>query len=186
MPNEIELNELSLHILDIVQNSIKASASLVRIFVNISTSDNLLTITVKDNGSGFDVKAYENSLSKNSNRQGGYGIPLFKKSAEKTGGFFKITSILGKGTEITAAFKLNSPCCLPLGDINATVETLFFCCTEIDFIYNYKIDEEGFTLSTKDIKDIMGNIPINNFETVKFIKAFLKENTDNLNQNRIF
>ncbi len=186
MPSEIELNELSLHILDIVQNSIKANASLVHISVNIRTLDDLLTITIKDNGSGFDVKAYENSLNKSSDKQCGYGIPLFKRSAEKTGGFFKITSTLGKGTEVTAAFKLSSPYCLPLGDINATVETLFFCCTDLDFVYNYKIDDESFTLSTKDIKEIMGNIPINNFETVKFIKAFLKENTDNLNQNRIF
>ena len=77
MPDKIELNEISLNILDIVQNSIKANASLVHIYVNISTLDNLLTVIIKDNGSGFDVKAYEDTKDKNKNKHGGYGIPLF-------------------------------------------------------------------------------------------------------------
>lgn len=192
MPYIIKLDELSLHILDIVQNSIKAKSSLVHILLNISTTDNLLTITVKDNGSGFDVKAYENTQKNKSdtdssvNNHGGYGIPLFKESAEITGGFLRITSTEGKGTEITAAYILNSPKRLPLGDINATVETLFFCCTDVDFVYTYKVDEEGFTLSTKEIKELIGNVPINNPDIAKHIKALLKENTDILNQNRIF
>lgn len=187
MPNIIELNELSLNVLDIVQNSIRANASLVHIFVSISTLNNLLTIAVKDNGSGFDVNTYENALNESIyHRQGGYGIPLFKESAEKTGGSFKIFSAAGKGTEIISSYILNSPYRLPLGDINATIETLFFCCTDINFVYTYKVDEESFTLSTKDVKRIMGNIPINNPETAQFIKEYLKENTNILNKNRIF
>lgn len=189
MTDKTELNEISLNILDIVQNSIKARASLVHIFVDISTSDNSLIIKVKDDGSGFDVNAYENAQNKkkyNGNKHGGYGIMLFKESAEKTGGYFKISSIIGKGTEITSAYILNSPCRLPLGDINATVEALVFCCTDVDFVYTYKVDEGSFTLSTKEIKEIIGNIPINNPEVVNFVKAYLKENTDNLNKNRIF
>lgn len=189
MPDKIRLKELSLNVLDIVQNSIKANASLVHIFVNISTLDNLLTITVKDNGSGFDVNAYKNSLNigkRNHNKQGGCGISLFKESAEKTGGSFKIISTVGKGTEIISSYILNSPCRSPLGDINATIEALFFCCNNTDFVYTYKVDEESFTLSTKEIKEIMGNIPVNNPETAEFIKAYLKENTRILNKNRIF
>ncbi len=186
MPNKIELNEISLNVLDIVQNSVKANASLVHIFVNISTLDNLLTVIVKDNGSGFDVKAYEDSKDKNKNKHNGYGIPLFKESAEKTGGWFKISSAVGQGTEITSAYILNNPCRIPLGDINSTVQSLVFCCTDVDFVYTYSVDEKSFTLNTKDIKESIGNVPINNSEVYNFVKAYLKENTDNLNQNRIF
>lgn len=189
MTDITELNEISLNILDVVQNSIKSASSLVTILVSINTADNSLIIKVKDNGSGFDVKAYENTQKQkrhNGSKRGGYGIMLFKESAEKTGGHFEISSVIGKGTEITSAYILNSPCRLPLGDINATVEALIFCCTDVDFVYTYKVDGGSFTLSTKEIKEIIGNIPINNPEVVKFVKAYLKENTDNLNQNRIF
>ena len=186
MPDKIELNEISLNIFDIVQNSIKANASLVHIYVNISTFDNLLTVTVKDNGSGFDVRAYENTKNKGKNKHGGYGISLFKESAEKTGGRFKISSSIGYGTEVTSTYILNSPCRAPLGDINATIETLIFCCANVDFVYTYEVDGKSFTLNTKKIKEIIGNIPINNTEVSDFVKAYLKENTDDLNQNRIF
>lgn len=186
MPDKIELNEISLNILDIVQNSIKANASFVHIFVNISTFNNLITVTVKDNGRGFDVKAYENTKDKSKNKHGGYGISLFKESAEKTGGWFKISSTAGHGTEITSAYILDSPCRAPLGDVNATVGSLIFCCTDVDFVYTYEVDDKSFTLNTKEIKEIIGKIPINNSEVSNFVKAYLKENTDNLNQNRIF
>ena len=188
MPDKIELNEISLNILDIVQNSIKANASLVHIYVNISTLNNLLTVIIKDNGSGFDVRAYENTNTKNKhkNKHGGYGIPLFKESAEKTGGRFKISSSIGHGTEVISTYILNSPCRAPLGDINATMETLIFCCSDVDFVYTYEVDGESFTLNTKEIKEMIGNIPINNSEVSNFVKAYLKENTDDLNQNRIF
>ena len=185
MPDKIELNEISLNILDIVQNSIKAKASLVHVSVNISTSDNLLTVIVKDNGCGFDIKAYEKAKDKHINNHG-YGIPLFKESAEKTDGEFKISSSIGHGTEIISSYILNSPCRAPLGDINATVETLIFCCTDVDFVYTYEVDRKSFTLNTKEIKEIIGDIPINNTEVSDFVKAYLKENTDDLNQNRIF
>ena len=186
MPDKIELNEISLNILDIVQNSIKADASLVHIYVNISTFHNLLTVNVKDNGSGFDVKAYENTKNISKNKHGGYGIPLFKESAEITGGRFKISSVAGHGTEVTSTYILNSPCRAPLGDINATIETLIFCCANVDFVYTYEVDGKSFTMNTKKIKEIIGNIPINNTEVSDFVKAYLKENTDDLNQNRIF
>ena len=82
MTDKIKLKELSLNVLDIVQNSIKANASLVHIFVNISTFDNLLTIIVKDNGSGFDVNAYESSLNlgrRNHNKHAAAVFPFLKK-----------------------------------------------------------------------------------------------------------
>lgn len=187
MLDEIKLDELSLNILDIVLNSVKANASLVHISVDISTIDNCLTITIKDNGCGFDVDAYENSINKRvCNDHRGRGIPLFKKSAEMTGGSFKMISTPGKGTEITSSYVLDSPCRIPLGNINSTIEALFFCCINTDFVYIYTVDDESFTLSTKDIKKIMGNIPVNNPDTAAFIKDYLKENTHILNKNRIF
>lgn len=189
MPDEIKLNELSLHILDIVQNSIRANASIVHISINICTSDNLLTVSIGDNGDGFDVSAYENAIkefSPNDNLKRGHGIPLFKRSAEITGGSFKILSAEGKGTEIAATYILNSPDRVPLGDIDETVEILITCCTDVDFVYTYSVDNHGFVLDTRHVKEILENIPINNPETVKFIKTYLKENTENLNRNRIY
>lgn len=189
MPDEIKLNELSLNILDIVQNSIKANASAVHISVKICTDDNLLTIFIGDNGTGFDVLAYEKFVQEASladNSISGHGIQLIKKSAEVSGGSFKISSTTGKGTELTAIYILNSPLRVPLGDICSTVEVLITCCTDVDFIYDYSVDGSVFVLDTREIKRILADIPINDPEAVKFIKSYLKENTENINRNRIY
>lgn len=173
-----ELKELSLNILDIAQNSIRANSTLIEISVIISTAENSLIITVKDDGCGFDTAECEKRLQKvdNSNRNNGLGLLLLKNSAEKTGGKIELCSKKGSGTEIKAFYILNSPLRPPLGDVEETVEALMFCCKDIHFIFTFKQDAREFVLDTVQIKDILGKIPIDTPEVKEFIKEYLKEN----------
>lgn len=183
-----EFKELSLNILDIVQNGIKANASLIEIFILISTYENTLTITVKDNGGGFDTEKYKEKIINGELPQGngGYGLLLFKDSAEKTGGTFHISSEKGTGTTVKAGYILNSPNRSPLGDICETVKILMLCCKDIRIVYSYNVDGQSFALDTAQLKEIMGKIPLDSPEVTGFIGEYLKQNTDKINKNRIF
>ena len=88
------MKEISLNILDIAENSVKAGAPLTEIYVD-ETGDELI-LTIKDNGCGMDeetVKAVTDPFyTTRKTRKVGLGIPLLKLACEQTGGSLTITS----------------------------------------------------------------------------------------------
>ncbi|MCM1053942.1 MAG: ATP-binding protein [Bacteroides sp.] len=184
------MTELSLNVLDVVQNSIRAKASLTVISVEIHTDENSLVITIEDNGAGMDKetlsRAADPFFTTRSTRKTGLGLPFFKMSAESTGGSFAIASEKGKGTRVTARYVLDSADRMPLGDMPSVMEALALCNTDIDFVYNYSVDGEGFTFDTVKIKEILEGVPLTAPEVKKFIREFLRENTDEINKKKTF
>lgn len=181
-------SELSLNILDIAQNSIRANASLIEISLEINTRLNSLVIVIRDNGEGFNPDDCQKSkkADKGGENRNGFGLALFKESAEITGGNFEIKSKIGFGTVVTAEYVLDSPYRKPIGDINATIEALILCCNDFDIVYTCKIDGEGFTVSTAEIKDVLSDIPLHTPEVMEYIRHCLKESTDSINKNKNF
>ena len=184
------MTELSLNVLDIAQNSVKAKATLIEISVTADTKRDSLVIEIKDNGCGMDAETLKRVTdpfyTTRTTRRVGLGIPFYKMAAEMTGGSFDIVSEVGKGTAVTARFVLSSIDRMPLGDMPGTMETLIVYNTDIDFVYNYKVDERSFSLSTNEMKGILGDVPLNAPEVVRYIREFLKENTDAVNQDNHF
>ena len=184
------MTELSLNVLDIAQNSVKAKASLIEISVDISTAENRLVIIIKDNGCGMDEETVKKVIdpfyTTRTTRKVGLGVPFFKMSAEMTGGSFNIASEKGKGTEVTAEYVLDSIDRMPLGDMPATIETLVLYNTDIDFIYRYGVDGEEFELNTVQMKDILGGVPLDTPDVAEYIKEFLRENTETVNKDKTF
>lgn len=174
------LNDLSLNVLDIALNSVKAGASLTEIAVTISTALNSLIITVRDNGRGFNIKEYENSKASAPEKKSGKGLILFKESAEITGGEFYITSKLGEGTFVKASYILESCNRALLGDMAETIAALALC--EGIFAYTYTVNGDSFTLNTADITKILGVNPAKCPAAIKFIKDYIRENTDFINK----
>lgn len=188
MPDYKNFHELSLNVLDIAQNSIKANASLIKISVLINTAVDTLTVTVDDNGDGFDTRQYQKMLQegKYPRENKGLGLLLFKESTEAAEGKLEISSKIGIGTSVKAMYILSSPNRTPLGDINETIKTLILCCKNIRIVYIYEVDGQGFTLDTEQIKEIMGEISLDSPEVMGFIGEYLNEKTDYINKNRIF
>ena len=184
------MTELSLNVLDVAQNSVKAKASLIEISVDISTAENKLVIIIKDNGCGMDEETVKRVIdpfyTTRTTRKVGLGVPFFKMSAEMTGGCFSISSEKGKGTEVTAEYVLDSIDRMPLGDMSSTIETLVIYNTDIDFIYRYGVDGESFELNTVQMKDILGGIPLDTPDVAEYIKEFLRENTETVNKEKTF
>ena len=175
------MQELSLNILDIAQNSVVAGASLIEIGVEMSGEENrMMAITIKDNGKGMDAEtlaAVENPFfTSRTTRKVGLGIPLFKQAAEQTGGSFSITSQLGEGTLVKAVFDTQSIDFTPLGEVWDTVAILIQMNENIEFVYTVKKGEDEFVCDTRQLKEVMEGMPLSDVMVVQWIKEFIREN----------
>lgn len=184
------MTEISLNVLDIAQNSIKAGAKLIEISCLIDTKNDSLVISIKDDGCGMSAeqlaRVTDPFFTTRTTRKVGLGVSFFKMAAEMTGGNFEITSEQGVGTNVTARFVLSSIDRMPLGNMSDTIETLIVYNTQIDFIYTYTVDDECFTLSTTEMKEILGGIPLDSPDVVAYIREFLTENTSTANKEYNF
>lgn len=174
------MRELSLNVMDIVQNSISANATSIQIKVTENRKTCMLSIKIEDNGKGMTQDQIEHVqdpfFTTRTTRKVGLGVPLFKMAAIQTGGSFSITSSLGKGTTVYAEFKTNSVDMTPLGDINDTVKLLIQCNPEIDFIFTHRVDENCFSLNTLELREILGqDVPLNSPDVTLWIQEFLQE-----------
>ncbi len=176
------MRELSLNILDIAQNSITAGASLITIEVSENTILHTLLIGIYDNGKGMSEEQVRSVIdpffTTRTTRKVGMGIPLFKMAAEQTGGGLEIESELGVGTSVRANFKTDSVDFTPLGDIASTVQMLITMNTDRDFLYKHSVDGKDFVADTREIKAILGDVPLDTYEVSQWILEFIKENTE--------
>ena len=173
------MQELSLNVLDIAQNSVRAGASLVRITLDEDREKETLMISVADDGCGMteeQVKSVTNPFfTTRTTRKVGLGIPFFKMAAEATGGSLPIHSTPGKGTETRAFFHTGHIDMLPVGNMAETVEMLITMNPDMDFLYVHSVGNEQFTLDTREIKAVLEDVPINSPEVASFIKETLAE-----------
>ena len=173
------MQELSLNVLDIAQNSVRAKASLVTITVAERSTDHFLEISIADNGCGMTpeqvARAMDPFFTTRTTRKVGLGISFFKLSAESTGGSFDIQSTLGVGTVTTARYHTDHIDMLPIGDMNATILSLISMNPQMDFVYQRSLDDNSFTLDTRELKAVLEDVPLNSPEVVQFIKETLEE-----------
>ena len=150
------MEDISLHILDIVENSIVAKAKRIEIRVIEDIEENLFIVEIEDDGEGMDEATVKRVLdpffTTRTTRKVGLGLPMLAQSAKESGGNIEISSQVGKGAKVKATFQYNHPDRRPLGDMKATLMTLISSHPEIDFLYEYKSGEEVLRLDTRDIK----------------------------------
>ena len=136
------MEDLSLHILDIVENSVAARADKIEIRTTEDKKKDLLSVEVIDNGFGMDEETTKKALdpfyTTKTVRRFGFGLSLLMEAAKTAGGSFSIESKKGKGTKISATFQLSHIDRQPMGDMGQTMITLILGNPEIDFIYIHK------------------------------------------------
>lgn len=174
------MRELSLHILDIAKNSVKAKARLVEIAVRADSAADRLSIVIRDDGCGmspeFLRRVQDPFTTTRTTRKVGMGIPLFKQAAESAGGSFSISSELGKGTEVRAEFQLSHIDRMPLGDLGSTMILLISGSPDIDFRLDFQVDERSFSLDTREVKQTLEGVPVDLPEVQAFLREMLTEN----------
>lgn len=174
------MKELSLNILDITENSVKAGATLTEI--SIIEKGDTLTLIIKDDGCGMSdeiLKTVENPFyTTRTTRKVGLGIPLLKMAAEQTGGNVKIVSSTDKdshGTCITALFYKNHLDFTPLGDVKETVLTLIQGHPDTDFLFTHQKEENEARLDTRELRSVLEGVPLNTYEVLQWIREYLNE-----------
>lgn len=168
------MEDLSLHILDIVENSIEAGADTVEIRLAEDTVKDLLSIEIKDNGRGMDEETAkmvtDPFYTTKTVRRIGLGLPFLKQAAHECEGEFTISSEKGRGTTISACFRRSHIDRKPLGDMGATIMVLIAGNPDINFVFRYKRDDYDYVLDTKEIRDELDGIPINSPEVLAIIR----------------
>lgn len=178
------MRELSLNVLDIAQNSVSANATLVEIEVVEDTAKNELLIGISDNGKGMTPEQLESVrdpfFTTRTTRKVGMGIPLFKFAAEMTGGSLEIESQVGVGTRVRARFRTDHLDFTPIGDMASTFITLVTMNLHMDFVYRRKRNSSEFTVDTRQLKEILGDVPLNEPSIASWITQYINENTKQL------
>lgn len=177
--------ELSLYILDIAQNSVRANASLITIKVLADRKADTLTVEIADNGCGMDAEFLKSVTdpftTTRTTRKVGLGIPLFKMSALDTGGTFDIKSTKNVGTTTTAVYVLSSVDRVPLGDIAETVSLLINGAGKADVLFMYALDGESYTFDTREVKSALDTDDLTDPITSEYLKAMIGENISKIN-----
>lgn len=172
------MKELSLNILDITKNSVKAKAKNISITL-VEDESGILTLTIADDGCGMseDVlkRVTDPFCTSRTTRKVGLGIPLLKMASEQTGGRVEISSTLGIGTTVCATFDTHHIDFTPLGDIVSTVTILIMGSPEIDFVFEHKTPENEVRLDTKELRQVLGDVPLSSPEVIMWIGDFLTE-----------
>lgn len=173
------MNELSLHILDICQNSLKANASLIQIIITEDTNLNTYIIEIHDNGFGMNEKTLSEVadpfFTTRTTRSVGMGVSLFKMAAEMAGGSFHITSKINQGTSVTAQFEHNHIDRAPLGSIEDTLAILLMNEAAIDIYYKHICNHKEYILDTREIKKVLNGIPLADYDVIMWVKNNIKE-----------
>ena len=177
------MKELSLNILDIAENSVKAGAELTEISIEETESEIILTF--KDNGCGMTEEIRKTVTdpfyTTRTTRKVGMGLPLLKLQAEMTGGSLTVESThisedaQNHGTLVCAVFNKNHIDCTPLGDVVASITTLIQGHPDSDFLFTHKNGEREVVLDTRELRQVLEGVPLNTYEVIKWIEEYLKE-----------
>ena len=174
------MKEISLNILDITENSVKAGATLTEIYVD--EAGDKLTLTIKDDGCGMNeetVKSVTDPFyTTRKTRKVGLGIPLLKLACEQTGGSLSITSSVDEdthGTTVTAVFFKNHIDFTPLGDVISSIVTLIQGHPDTDFLFRHSTEGGAVELDTREIRAVLEGVPLDTYEVILWIRENLEE-----------
>ena len=175
------MKELSLNILDVAKNSVRAEASLIGISL-VTDSNGILTITISDNGCGMSEETVKSVtdpfFTTRTTRKVGLGLPLLKLAAEQTGGSLNLSSSVeagNSGTVLTAVFDTKSIDCMPMGDIISTVCILIAGSPDIDFEFSDISPTRKVELKTAMLRDVLGGVSLAEPEVQQWIAEYLKD-----------
>jgi hypothetical protein len=182
------MRTISDHILDIVQNSIRANARLIEIIVDEDKKNDLYTVVIADNGFGMNKETLQKAINpfftSRKTRKVGLGLSLLKQNAERANGSFSIHSELNKGTKVKAVFQLSNVDRPPLGDIGDTYYFTLLANENIALNYTHKTESGRFEIRSEEIKTMLENVSIKQKEIKDAIIEMFKNNLTDIKATR--
>ena len=173
------MKELSLHLLDIAQNSVSAGAKHIGLSLEEDEEQDL-RLVIADDGRGmspeFLARVTDPFTTTRTTRKVGLGLPLLRMMAEQTGGSVEIESQVGAGTTVTALFRGGHIDCPPLGDMPSTVALLIQGASDVEWTYRHSTPKGSFTLDTRELRNILGpEVPLSEPSVTLWIEEYLRE-----------
>lgn len=179
------MKEISLHVLDIIQNSLAAGATLIEIELCVRHAEDRMTLSISDNGCGmtpeFQRQVLDPFVTTRTTRKVGLGIPMFMAGAQAAGGTFCMQSAPGEGTRIEASYQISHWDRPPLGNIAETLYASILCNEMVDFVFAYTVDDKSFRLDTREIKAVLEGAPLNAPAVSAWLREYLFEGIEALN-----
>lgn len=178
------VKELSLHLLDIAQNSITAGSR--RVDLTVEEAGGWMTLTVKDDGRGMSPEFLANVTdpftTTRTTRKVGLGLPLLRLAAEQTGGTMEVQSALEVGTTVTARFDAGHIDCPPLGDMAATVSLLAQGLPGgMELTYTRRTEKGEFRFDTAEVRAILGpDVPLSEPEVAQWVREYVREGEESV------
>jgi hypothetical protein len=183
------MEDISLHILDVAENSIGAGATLIKITISVDTPKDLLSVEIEDNGKGIPedirLKVLDPFVTTRTTRKVGLGLPLLAQAARETGGDITVKTANSSGTIVTAAFKQSHIDMKPLGNIAETLIVLIAGNLQTDFLFTYKRNGKAFSLDTRKIKKQLDGVPINSSPALSFLRDYLGTSLRDINNEAL-
>ncbi|MFP4588484.1 MAG: ATP-binding protein [Candidatus Acetothermia bacterium] len=172
--------ELSLHILDIGENSLRAEANSIEIEIVESQEEDLLEITISDDGKGMSKELKCQAIdpfttTKTKKNQVGLGLPLFRQIALECDGDFKLHSQEEAGTEVIASFRRSHIDRPPLGDIASTLTSIIAGHPGVSLTYIHRTDEGRYSLKTTEVRSELEEVPLNHPQVLDFVRRDVEE-----------
>ena len=177
------MKDLSLNLLDIAENSVKAEATLTQLL--LTQEGSTLTFQVVDDGRGMTEEVLKGVVdpfyTTRTTRKVGLGLPLLRMAAEQTGGHMEVTSRHFEshpddhGTTVTAVFHTDHIDCPPVGDLVATVTTLIQGHPDRDFHFLHVTDGRQVELDTRDLRQVLGDVSLAEYEVLQWITGYLTD-----------
>ena len=176
------MKDISMHIMDILQNSIRAQADRVELNVTEDHAADTLTLEFIDNGTGMSKETLEKVLNPffttRTTRKVGLGLSLLKQNAEQTGGSLDIQSELGKGTVVKAVFGLSHWDRQPMGDLPGTLILTVSAHPEIRFIFRYKSETIDFVFDTDEVNEVLEGASLQDPSIIQDLKELVSANLE--------
>lgn len=174
------MEDLSLHILDIMENSVDAQAKRIEVRIDEDTDRDIMILEIIDDGKGMDdqmlQKAMDPFFTTRKTRRFGLGLSMISESAKATGGELTVESAPGKGTHVKAIFHQSHIDMKPIGNIPQTLLTLLVGRPEIELNYSHTIGRETFSFDTREIQDL----PIGSPKALRLISEHIQDGIDRL------
>jgi hypothetical protein len=188
------MREISLHLLDIAENSIAACSKNIQVLVCEDFSLNQLLARVIDDGKGMDeetvLKVADPFVTSRNTRKVGLGIPLLKAAAESCNGYLNITSELAKGTTVEVAFQHDHIDRMPLGDLAGTFITLLVAYPPVHWFFEYKCipplvstPSSKFQFDDANLKNELPDVSLTEPDVLRYLRNWIESGISNVHQD---
>ncbi|MCX6143897.1 MAG: ATP-binding protein [Ignavibacteriales bacterium] len=180
------MEDLSLHILDIAENSVNAGARNISIVIQEDVHLDRLTIEIGDDGKGMSAEVAQRATdpfyTTRTTRRIGMGLPLLKEAAEMANGKLEIRSVPNSGTTIKATFQLSNIDRKPLGNMAETITALLATEHQVNILYRHSRGGKNVTFDSKHVENQLGDILLNSIEALSLVRTYLEQEESSLAQ----